>query len=444
MNRLLLIIVALVCIPTVTESIQACQCREYGTPICARFWRSDAVFVGQVVDIKPLKNKPDNVYTYVMVRFRLQESFRGVSGPIVGVGTATTICDTKFKKGKQYLVYASFDKETNQFFTGMCTGTGLAVDIDQSLEELRKLAQREVKESISGRIKTNRYRGLPGMKVEVTSKDKTFGTMTNKYGDFSLALPGSGAFTVRVSVPYAIRLMDVSDDDVAVRSTETESDSTFEYDLILEKSQCSYLELDVYGTDPRATAMVAGNVLTSSGQVVDKSAVSLINQVDTGPDYVELLEKDGSFRFERVAPGEYHLVLNARNGFYTPYARTYYPSTADKREAKMIQVTEGARIENLEIRVGPRLTERKVAGTVVWKSGRPLEGPHIAVYSGDEYVRYVAIDDDGRFNFILYGDYNYSIEALDFIDEIKGRSQRIKIPRGDSAALKLVIQRIKH
>jgi hypothetical protein len=233
-------------------------------------------------------------------------------------------------------------------------------------------------------------------------------------------------------------------DDVAVRSTQTESDSTFEYDVILEKSQCSYLELDVYGNDPRATATVAGNVLSSYEQVVDKSAVSLINEVDTGPDYVGLLKKDCSFRFERVAPGEYHLILNARNRFDTPYARTYYPATADKREAKMIWVTEGAIIENLKMRVGPRLNERRVAGTVVWKSGRPLEGAHIAVYSKDEYVRYVGIDDGGRFNFILYGDYDYSIEARDYIDEIEGRSQRIKIPQGDSAALKLVIQRITH
>jgi len=89
MNRLLHIIVALLYILAFTESIQACQCREYGTPICARFWRSDAVFVGQVVDIKPLKTKPDDVYTYVMVRFMVQESFRGVSGPIVGDGTVT-------------------------------------------------------------------------------------------------------------------------------------------------------------------------------------------------------------------------------------------------------------------------------------------------------------------------------------------------------------------
>ena len=88
MNRLLLIIVTMLCMAAFNEPIQACQCREYGTPICAQFWRSDAVFLGQVIDIKPLKNKPDNVYTYLMVRFVVEESFRGVSGPRVSVATA--------------------------------------------------------------------------------------------------------------------------------------------------------------------------------------------------------------------------------------------------------------------------------------------------------------------------------------------------------------------
>jgi hypothetical protein len=448
MNRLLLIIVAMLCMPAFTESIQACECREYRTPICARFWRSDAVFVGQVVDIKPLKRKPDDVYTYVMSRFMVQESFRGVPGPIVGVGTATnTLCEPKFKKGKRYLVYTSLDDKTNQLFAGMCNGTTLAVDIDESLKELRKLAHREVGESISGLIKTRRYQGLPGIAVEVTSNDKTFKTMTTKYGEFSISLPSPGSFKVRVSVPYAVQLMDSSDDDLAVRSNQTESGSTFEYDVILEKSQCSYLELDVYGTDPRATGTVAGNVLTATEQAVDKGAVSLINEVDTGPDYVALLKTDGSFRFERVAPGEYHLVLNARHElpeeYDAPYARTYFPATTDKRQAKKIQVVEGAVIENLAMHVGPRMTERIVAGTVVWKGGRPLESAHISVYSGNEYVRYVSIDEDGRFNCILYGDYDYSIDASDYIDEIEGHSQRKKIPQGNSTGLRLVIQRVK-
>lgn len=443
MNRLLLIIFAVLWVPALPEQVQACQCREYGTPICAQFWRSDAVFLGRVIDIRPLKNKPDNVYTYLMVRFIVEESFRGVSGREVSVGTATTMCDTKFKKGKRYLVYASLDQNTNQLFTGMCTGTNSATDIGDSLKELRKLTQREAQELISGRIKTKRYQGLAGIKIEVISKDETFETVTTKSGKFSVSLPGPDSLKVRVSVPYAVRLIDSSDDDVTVRPTQTESLTTFEYDVTLEKSQCSYLELDVYGTDPRATATVAGNVLTATGQAVDKSAVSLINPLESGPDYVELLKKDGSFRFEGVAPGEYHLVLNARNEFDAPYARTYYPATEDSQEAQKIQVIEGAAIENLVMHVGPRLSERRVAGTVVWKSGRRPEDAHIAVYSGDEYVRDVSIDEDGKFDVILYGDYDFSIEARDYIDEIEGRSQRIKIPPGNSLGLKLVIQRIK-
>ncbi len=308
MNRLLLITVFLLCLPAVTEPVRACQCREYGTPICARFWRSDAVFIGEATDIRPLKKKPDSFYTYVMVRFAVKESFRGVSGPMVQVATATTMCDTHFKKGKRYLVYASLDDKTNQLFTGMCTGTTLAYGIDNTLKALRQLRQRESGESISGRVVTNRYQGLPGITVEVTSNEKTFKAMTTKYGEFSISLPGPGSFKVRVSMPYAAQLTTFSD-EVSVRSTQSGSVSSFEYDVTLEKSQCSYLELDVYGADPRATATVAGKVLTENGQAVDRGAVSLINQEDTGPDYVEILKKDGSFKFERVMPGDYHLVL---------------------------------------------------------------------------------------------------------------------------------------
>ncbi|HKO45588.1 MAG TPA: hypothetical protein VJU84_20095 [Pyrinomonadaceae bacterium] len=446
MSRLFIILVTVLCLPAFAETIQACQCREYGTPTCAKFWRSDAVFVGQVVDVKPLQKKPDNVYSYVMVRFIVQESFRGVSGTRVGVATATTMCDTTFKKGKRYLVFASLDDDTNQLFTGMCRGTTLISDTDD-LNELRKLKQREAGESISGRIVTNRYKGLPGMTVEVTGNDKTLKTMTTKYGEFSLPMTGSGSFTVRVSVPYAVQHMMYSNDDLDVRSVHTESVSTFEYDVTLQKSECSYLEIDVHGTDPRATAAVAGNVLTATGEAVAKGAISLINDLETGPDYVEHVQKDGSFRFEGVAPGEYHLVLNAGKEvpaeFDAPYARTYFPATEDKSEAKKISVTEGAVIESLSMRVGRRMSERTVAGKVVWNGGLALEDAYLAVYSGDEYVRRVEIEDDGTFKFILYGDFAYSIEARDFIDEIEGRSQRITIPQGNSAQHKLVIRRIK-
>ncbi len=86
--------------------------------------------------------------------------------------------------------------------------------------------------------------------------------------------------------------------------------------------------------------------------------------------------------FRELRPASITSFQNARNGFDGPYARTYYPAPEDRREAKRIQVTEGATIEDLEMRVGPRLSERRVAGTVVCKSGRLPEGANIAVFSG--------------------------------------------------------------
>ena len=405
MNRLRLVIVALLCIPAFTEPIRACQCGEYGAPICARFWRSDAVFFGQVIDIKPIPQKPDDRYSYVMLRFSVQESFQGVSGSTVRVGTVTgTSCDMQFKKGKRYFVYANIDSDTNQLFTGACSGTSLAVDVDDALKVLRKLKQRQAEESISGRIVRNTYEGLPGIKIQVKGNGKTLETLTTKWGDFSFSLPGPGSFKVRVLVPYQVRLNSYSDAAIS-GATQTDSLTTFEYDITLEKSECSYQQLDLEGTNPHATATVAGNVLTATGEPVDTGGVGLINEVDTGPDYFESLHKDGSFKFEAVAPGEYYVVLNAKSDvpdkYDAPYARTYYPGTEDQREAKKIQVTEGATIENLSMRVGQRMSERTVAGTVVWKGGRALEDVYLAVYSGDKYVRRIDIEKNGTFNFIL-------------------------------------------
>jgi len=444
MKRLLLFIVAVLCAATFTQPTQACQCREYGTPTCARYWRSDAVFIGEVVNIKPLKNRPDDVYTYLLVTFAVQESFRGVSGPRVGVATATTMCDTVFKKGKRYVVYASLDRQGSQLFTGMCTGTNLAYgnNLDEYLQELRQLKQQQAPESISGQLKN----AVPGLDVEVTSNDKTFKTVTDKYGDFSLSLPGPGSFRVRILVPYLARLRSYPD-EVSIKGTQTESLTTLEYDVTLEKSQCSYVELDIDGADPHASATVTGSVLTATGQGVDKGFVYLVNVLDNGRDASSDLNKDGSFRFEKVAPGEYYIVLNPVNDvphhYDAPYARTYYPGAVDKREAKKIQVTEGAKIKNLVMHVGERMSERTVEGKAIWKSGHTLEDAYIRVLAGDKYVRRCEIEDDGTFKFTLYGDFDYSIEAVDEIDEIAGRSQRIKIPQGNSAGHKLIIQRIR-
>ena len=108
--------------------------------------------------------------------------------------------------------------------------------------------------------------------------------MTTKYGEFSISLPGPALQSARLDAVCSSNGNATFSDEVSVRSTQSGSVSSFEDHVTLEKSQCSYLELDVYGAHPRATATVAGKVLTENGQAVDRGAVFFINQEDTGPD----------------------------------------------------------------------------------------------------------------------------------------------------------------
>ena len=234
----------------------------------------------------------------------------------------------------------------------MCRGTTLGPD-DDTVKELRKLREREVGESISGRIKTNQYEGVPGISIEVKGNDKTFKTITNKDGNFSISLPTTGPYEVRVTVPYAVELVSRSNDEHYVRKNETASGSIYEYDVTLKKSECSYLELDLDGRDPRATATVTGNVRTPTGEAAEKSAVYLVNELDTGPDYIELLKNDGSFRFQRVAPGEYYLVLTRRTGSTLLMRVLTIPRPRTSEKQKRFRSLKELRLKTWKYALGP-------------------------------------------------------------------------------------------
>lgn len=191
--------------------------------------------------------------------------------------------------------------------------------------------------------------------------------------------------------------------------------TTFEYEVQIGKNECQYRELDTFKVDLHATAEVSGNVLTPSGRAVSPGYVYLVNAADANDSDFKKLDEGGSFKFEGVAVGEYYLVLNPRNEApdenHAPYPRTYYPNAAEASAATKIVVTEGVKLENLTLRVGPSWKGRVVTGKVVWRDGRTAQDAHISLYDGDRYIRLIKLDENGRFNFKVYGDFKYAIVA---------------------------------
>lgn len=358
MKRLLLILVSFAWLPLIPEEARGCTCNEYDVPVCAAYWRADAVFAGQLLDMTPVEKKSENQIPTVMLHFIVEQPFRGVAGNRVDVETPHgTSCDMKFEKGKRYLIYASSERDSNQLFAGPCTRTTELKHAIDDLNYIRTVTQQEAKESILGRLVHNKYEPLPGLKVTVQSGDKTFEAKTDDKGDFSVSLPAPGSYTVRAFIPFAAAVMAYREDEQAKIAT-TDALTIFEYEVQIAKNQCHYRQIDAFKIDLHATAEVAGNVSTASGRPVNPGYVYLVNTADPDDSDFKKLEDNGSFKFGGVAVGEYYLVLNPRNQAPdendAPYPRTYYPGAAEAGSATKIVVTEGAKLENLTLRVGPR------------------------------------------------------------------------------------------
>jgi hypothetical protein len=444
-KNLLLLFISFAYLPFIPTEANACTCDEYDVPVCSAYWRADAVFAGQILDITPVKKQSDNQMPTVMLHFIVEQPFRGVTGNRVEVETLHgTSCDIPFGKGARYLIYASRSETTNRLFAGPCMGTTHLEHATEDLNYIRTVTQQDAKESILGRLLHFRHEPIPGVKVTVHG-DKTLETRTDDKGNFSVPVPGPGTYTVRVFIPYAAEVGTSSPDERA-KIKATDSLTTFEYEVKVEKNQCQYRQIDTVKVDLHATAEVSGNVLTAKGGAVSPGYVYLVNAADSDRSSYEQLDANGSFKFEGVPVGEYYLVLNPRNEppdeHDAPYPRTYYPNAPEVGGATKIVVTEGAKLENLTLRLGPRWKERVVSGKVVWEDGRAPEKAHVSLYNADRYVQMFKLDEKGRFEFKVYGDFKYAIDS-EVWGQQRGKSARISITDTKSTGLRLVLKPVE-
>ncbi|HEU4834360.1 MAG TPA: hypothetical protein VFS90_08100 [Pyrinomonadaceae bacterium] len=430
MKRIILFLIAVAAFTISSDQVFACQCDDYHVPICGRYWRSDVVFVGQVRDITPIESRSPQELPLATVHFIVEQPFRGVTTATIDVQTMWgTMCDIRFVKGKRYLVFGARDSETNQLGTGMCSGTRAVEDSEDALNYIRSVMQGAASESIKGSIEQMMYKEIAGAKVEIRNGKTSFETTSDEKGKFSVSVGSPGTYTVRVLIPSSVIVAETIDNRVDKIET-TDTLTTIEYKVELGKNECDYRRLELFPVDLHATAAISGNVLTASGRPVDKGDVYL--QSADAPDWSRYtkIEADGSFKFEEVAVGEYFLVLNPDNKAPgeddPPFARAYYPNATNTAAATKVVVTEGAKLENLTLRVGPPLKARVVSGRIVWKDGSRATDGSLSVYDGDHYVRLVNADKKGFFSFKVYGDFKYTLKAQMFGEPL-GESDRVPI-----------------
>ena len=190
----------------------ACVC-ENGAP-CTSFADSSAVFIGKVIqgsETVDIRQETPNTKTYVagIVRFTVEETFKGTLGAEVRVSVASNIGTScgpyALAQGEKYLVYAYGDSAN--LSTGVCTRTTKLAKANEDLEFLRNLPPAGSGGRLAGSIWADtgerRTTPLSGVTVIIRNVETQAiqQVVTNKEGIFELTNLKAGKYVVEPVFP---------------------------------------------------------------------------------------------------------------------------------------------------------------------------------------------------------------------------------------------------
>lgn len=305
--------------------------------------RVSAVFLGTVVAINPSKMPHSEFFGDMLdVTLSIEESYKGVSSKEVVVTTASSeaACGFPFRKGEQYVVYAS--EQEQKLYTSICQRTLPLKVVGKDLNYLRKLTTAGPSVSIGGSYKRytfdpnfvpkytpsimdhylppeEDYRAMAPMTgEEVTLTPKNGGerkTMVDANGRFLFEDLPPGNYGVSVSVPAGLAPPLAYAAGLLSRVDALE---------VLPKG-CAEV---TFRTQP--DGRISGHILNKNGSPLANVEVIVWNANEKFEFYRGAMrdhdKEDGSFDLGPLPPGEYIL------GAYVWVLPQGYPALAEERD----------------------------------------------------------------------------------------------------------------
>jgi hypothetical protein len=132
---------AILFLPAFASPVFACSCLNPGPP-CQAYWDAPVVFAGTPLAVSRIEVERDGSRVMQrLVRFRIEEAFRGVGGTDVEVLTGGWggDCGYDFEVGRKYLVYGYTIEGKKWVGTGICTRTRPLSEAGEDLNFIRAL-----------------------------------------------------------------------------------------------------------------------------------------------------------------------------------------------------------------------------------------------------------------------------------------------------------------
>ena len=385
----------------VPRAADACSCMGPNPP-CSAVWRSEAVFVAQVVGVEQAQMQR-------RVHLQVLESFRGPSSIVTVVtGSGGGDCGYAFQPGETYLIYAHGNKATGVYSTGICSRTRLIGQAAEDLEYLRTTARTPSNLGLLRGVVSrtdpvyegrSESRGVPDIRVRVAGRDASRETLTDEHGRYELQLP-PGEYEVSVDAPEGLYA------SIIFRRVE-----------LRDARGCAEANVALL-SDGR----IRGRVVDARGQPVPDLPLELLRLARYGFTALSsrvLTRTDGTYEFTRIGPGEVYVAVDtlrqdpARRG---QTQRVFLPGTFDSAAATAVTLEPTERVRVADFVLPDASGFVRLSGQMRTPDGQPIAGARIYVRIAPPTSQFffgppVETDANGTFTLLVPGEPTYQVAA---------------------------------
>ena len=414
MNRLSLLLFAILAACLTHSTVYACSCADLTPPMA--FNQAKAVFIGKVLggtESWEWKNQAGTAHQLEAgsVRVVVEEVFKGdLSGQmILNVSSmkGTSCGDYGLERHVSYIIYAYGGRDGNSLHDGPCSRTRPASGeyAQKDLDFLRNLPPPGVGGNLQGRIWADLRKGgatpLPNVKVNIRAGEKLVSTVrTDNEGSFEVKKLQPGVYRVEPEFP---------------ENYMAERKST---EVTIEDRGTATVGFEAY-----LNGAVWGTIFDRDGLGFNEAFLHLVEKGrEKGRSiYGHSTGEDGSFLVSGVPPGEYWLYLELRSNDYRNNKRFYYPGTYEAGEAATIKVELGGKVEGLRFLLPEEFKVRTIQGQVVWEDGKPAANVEVMLlcpqsakaggFAVESSPPRVQTDEEGNFELVGFTGEVYWLEA---------------------------------
>ena len=407
--------------------ISACSCRARRS-VCEAYGSAKAVFVGEVVEGKSAERMSDMLAGKTRDNsfvFKVSQNFLGAEEDkniTINTGFGFGDCGFPFQKGEKYLVYA-YERE-GRLYTTVCTRTRLLALVEDDFEDLKYLQlfggariYGTITQYVRSSFEKDSRPPMANLKLKIEQLDgekRTFEALTNDKGVFTVGNLAAGKYRLTPLLPEGWK-----SDFGAERLVLINEKGCSEQNFAVENDSLVFVRVIDAGGNPVRSAwveFVPVGIEPKGAMIGDAEEWSVTNP------------EGGLYQFG-LPPGRYTVSVNVYNlpNVEQPYAGVFYPNTADRRKAKVIEIKPGTKIEDIIIQLPPALPVKIIRGRVVGQDGKPVAGADILVRDTEteRNVAFTKTDAAGEFVAKAFTGRKYFLETT-FEETLNGKTVKFE------------------